>query len=521
MAERQLYEFQRQGISRVRAAFAAGHSGFLLYDEMGLGKTIQALAVVDQMKPRGPVLVVGPKSCLNVWNGYQNQFTYELRKVGSTHPFKNHDVVVVSYNYLVQVYKAYLLDCIETRTTTVPQYMRLVQLYDTDLLPPLSNAVNEVRMQEALCALAKRELHDKRKTNLDRFGVLLFTTHFSLVILDEAHLLKNCDSKTSKAVGFLSRSRSLALTGTPIMNHGDELQSILRYGLCSDTAPLDEISLGRKKCDLPELQLLQQQQQQPLAQQLVRLSWTDDIEAKECYDRLTSVNHLALTHAQRQLCLEPLSERKSATWTPASHMLFPRWVRDDIALMLLVLLRVARRVYDAGLVRLWIVKAVASAATAVKTQPSIKMYWVDRFLRQPSIRNQKVVCICTYRKFLEEHMAPYLTRRGFKNLLFAGDKTQTQQQVLTRFTEDNSIRVLLLVKSAGALGLNLQAAASVCVIMDPHFNGAQDDQAAARVDRIGQTREITIRRLVLANSVDSDMLTLQGIKSDRIASALY
>jgi SNF2 family DNA or RNA helicase len=204
-------------------------------------------------------------------------------------------------------------------------------------------------------------------------------------------------------------------------------------------------------------------------------------------------------------------------------MLFPRWVRDDIALMLLVLLRVARRVYDARLVRLWIVKAVASAAaaTAVKTQPSIKMYWVDRFLRQPSTRNQKVVCICTYRKFLEEHMAPYLTRRGFKSLLFAGDKTQTQQQVLTRFTEDDSIRVLLLVKSAGALGLNLQAAASVCVIMDPHFNGAQDDQAAARVDRIGQTRETTIRRLVLANSVDSDMLTLQGVKSDRIASALY
>lgn len=51
---------------------------------------------------------------------------------------------------------------------------------------------------------------------------------FHRVVLDEAHMIKNADSQTSKAVRLLASKCRWALTGTPLVNGGHGT-SILRY----------------------------------------------------------------------------------------------------------------------------------------------------------------------------------------------------------------------------------------------------------------------------------------------------
>ncbi len=56
--------------------------------------------------------------------------------------------------------------------------------------------------------------------------------------------------------------------------------------------------------------------------------------------------------------------------------------------------------------------------------------------------------------------------------------TQTRiglQRALEQFRDDDGITVMLLVKAAGSLGLNLQFAAHL-ILFDPHWNNALDEQ---------------------------------------------
>ncbi|KAI9791133.1 MAG: hypothetical protein M1816_004364 [Peltula sp. TS41687] len=62
-------------------------------------------------------------------------------------------------------------------------------------------------------------------------------------------------------------------------------------------------------------------------------------------------------------------------------------------------------------------------------------------------------------------------------------------EALDLFQKDAAVNVLLLSITCGALGLNL-AAASRAYIMEPHWNPTVEEQALARIHRMGQTKEI-------------------------------
>src|SRR5690606_22283028 len=53
--------------------------------------------------------------------------------------------------------------------------------------------------------------------------------HFDLVVLDEAQRIKNRNSTTSQIVRSISRTRSWALTGTPVENSPEDLVGIFEY----------------------------------------------------------------------------------------------------------------------------------------------------------------------------------------------------------------------------------------------------------------------------------------------------
>ncbi|KAL6704240.1 hypothetical protein ACN47E_008408 [Coniothyrium glycines] len=77
--------------------------------------------------------------------------------------------------------------------------------------------------------------------------------------------------------------------------------------------------------------------------------------------------------------------------------------------------------------------------------------------------------------------------------------------------EDPNVRVMLVSIGAGGLGLNLTTANKV-FMMEPQFNPAAEAQAVDRVHRLGQDREVVIKRFIMENSFEEKMLELQNKK---------
>lgn len=104
-----------------------------------------------------------------------------------------------------------------------------------------------------------------------------------------------------------------------------------------------------------------------------------------------------------------------------------------------------------------------------------------------------------------------LGHRSFGTL--TGDLPATQRQALVdQFSASLEPRVLVAQIQAGGVGINLQAA-SVVVLTEPQWKPSTEEQAIARCHRLGQTRPVSVYRLLTAHSVDERMLVVLARKS--------
>jgi SNF2 family DNA or RNA helicase len=94
-----------------------------------------------------------------------------------------------------------------------------------------------------------------------------------------------------------------------------------------------------------------------------------------------------------------------------------------------------------------------------------------------------------------------------------------RQRVIRSFGESESIRVFLVSLRSGGVGLNLTAATHAYLI-DIWWNPAVEEQAINRIHRIGQTQPVVVRQLVVRNSVEERLLTLQAKKESMVRRAL-
>ncbi|TGZ79831.1 hypothetical protein EX30DRAFT_308430 [Ascodesmis nigricans] len=88
---------------------------------------------------------------------------------------------------------------------------------------------------------------------------------------------------------------------------------------------------------------------------------------------------------------------------------------------------------------------------------------------------------------------------------------------LQQFRTDSNCSILLTSMKAGGVGLNLTDA-SLVLSLDLWWNRATEDQAFARVHRLGQTKEVEVVRLVVRDTVEQRILQLQKMKM-RVAGA--
>ena len=114
----------------------------------------------------------------------------------------------------------------------------------------------------------------------------------------------------------------------------------------------------------------------------------------------------------------------------------------------------------------------------------------------------------------------FLERGGYRYVRLDGATPQKERErVLATYEQSNGPILLLISLRAGGVGLNLTAANHVW-LMDCWWNSSIEDQAIDRVHRLGQTRAVTVHRLLVEHTIEDRILEIQRRKKALVNHAL-
>ena len=106
---------------------------------------------------------------------------------------------------------------------------------------------------------------------------------------------------------------------------------------------------------------------------------------------------------------------------------------------------------------------------------------------------------------MEEEKIPYYE--------ITGETSKEKRQQLVKDFNAGDVPVFLISLKAGGVGLNL-AGADVVIHYDPWWNQAVQNQATDRAHRIGQTKKVTVYKLIAKGSIEEKIQKLQETKKD-------
>lgn len=403
---------------RTGAAWLAGRQRFgLLADDMGIGKSAQAVAAADLLDEER-VTVICPAVMCDAWRNTFMDFGDLPRDVSVAGPKR------------------------------LPEAQRgaLVTSYERAQRPDVAAAI------------------------ADRGGT---------VVLDEAHYLKDPESKRSQGIfATLSgnKHRVYPLTGTPITNHAGELFPLFRF---AGLWPGDYWSFVSRFCVTRET------------------DYGFAVMAHRNVDELRQMLATIMLRRRQQVVLPP---------TDYKHITVPLGECDTAGDVFKQLRQVApsaaRRV--AGLVSGGNLKtALEDTETSTERRLVGCLKAVPCANRIASVLDRdptnKVVVFCI-------HSAPLALFAGILEpygvVEFTGDTPKSKTgQLVARFQTDARCRVALCQMKAAGVGITLTAANYLMVVERP-WSPADEDQATRRIIRIGQTRPTFVRYVSLEDSID-------------------
>ncbi|KAH7931126.1 hypothetical protein BV22DRAFT_1137807 [Leucogyrophana mollusca] len=144
---------------------------------------------------------------------------------------------------------------------------------------------------------------------------------------------------------------------------------------------------------------------------------------------------------------------------------------------------------------------------------SAKLARLDALLQELKAGDHRVLVYFQMTRMMDL-MEEYLIYRQYKYLRLDGSsKLEDRRDMVIDWQTRPDIFVFLLSTRAGGLGINLTAADTV-VFYDHDWNPSNDAQAMDRAHRLGQTRQVTVYRLITKGTIDERIIQLARVKKD-------
>lgn len=336
---------------------------------------------------------------------------------------------------------------------------------------------------------------------LDRYD--LERHEFSYVVLDEAQNIKNPLATTTKAAKALRCRRRLALTGTPTENRPMELWSIMDFLM---PGYLGSYEFFRTNIERPileggtsvEVAKMLNAKTRPFILRRLKA----DVE-KELPPKIESVLHVEMTPSQKHIYTQILNEVRPKVFDAISK----KGIQGASVSILAALLRLRQVCNHPNSI---------DAFSEAPGFDSGKFNLLKDLLQEALESGRKILLFSQFRGMLTI-IRNWLDELGTEYLYLDG-ATRNRQDLIDTFARDDSPRLFLISLKAGGSGLNLMAADTV-VIYDPWWNPAVESQAVDRAHRIGQSKTVSVYRLVTEDSVEQKIMALKAKKS-KIVDAL-
>ena len=315
-----------------------------------------------------------------------------------------------------------------------------------------------------------------------------------MLVLDEAHAIKNGSAQASEAVRCIDARHRICLTGTPIENHLGELWSLLDFINPGLLGGKDEFTLQFRqpiedKGDKIRLEALRDRVRPYI------LRRTKDAVAPELPAKTHLVRAVELSGAQRELYE---SIRVAAHADVRQHIRQRGLAGSQIAI-LDALLKLRQVCCDPRLV---------SVDAAREITGSAKLDVLLELVTSQLADGRRILIFSQFARMLSL-ISESLLARGVGHVTLTGN-TPDRQKPIDAFQQGRADVFLISLKAGGA-GLNLVGADTV-IHYDPWWNPAAQAQATDRAHRIGQTKPVFVHDLIAAGSVEERMLSLQRHK---------
>ncbi|WP_329405160.1 DEAD/DEAH box helicase [Nocardia vinacea] len=434
----QLRPYQERGLAWLATMSRYGVGG-ILADDMGLGKTVQVLALL----------------------------VHEREGTDGSGP-----TLLVS------------------PMSVVGNWQREAQRFAPDLRVLVHHGVGRKSGTDLDEAVADADLVITTYSLLARDTAELARQQWDRVVLDEAQHIKNAGTRQAKAARAVPARHRLALTGTPVENRLEELRSILDFTMPKVLGSAQTfrarfavpIERDRDENAISRLRTVTQ----PFVLRRVK---TDPAVISDLPEKLEMTVRANLTVEQAAL-YQAVVDDMMTKLKDAKGMARKGAVLGALTRLKQVCNHPAHFLGD------------GSGVLHRGSHRSGKLALVEDVLDAVLADGEKALLFTQFREF-GELIAPYLTERfGTKiPFLHGGVPKKQRDTMVERFQEPDGPSLMLLSLKAGGTGLNLTAANHV-VHLDRWWNPAVENQATDRAFRIGQQRNVQVRKLICVDTIE-------------------
>jgi SNF2 family DNA or RNA helicase len=435
-----LRPYQQRGLSWLSFLGRLG-VGAILADDMGLGKTVQLLSLI--------------------WA--------ERSKSGSVRDSSDLPTLLICPMSLVG------------------NWEREAERFTPGLAVHVHHGADRLAGTELEAALAAADLVITTYQVAVRDRAVLSEISWTRMVVDEAQAIKNHLSQQAKAVRSLPAASRIALTGTPVENQLSELWSIMEF---ANPGVLGTEKVFREKYAVP-------------------IERHGSEEAARELRRVTEPFVLRRLKTDKSIISDLPDKQEMKVWcnlTQEQASLYAATVTDMLS-----------RIEDASedIQRRGLVLATMAKLKQVCNHPahllgdgsrlagrSGKLARLEEICEEIVAEGDKALCFTQYAEF-GRMLQPYLAARtGCPVLFLHGGTTKKQRDAMVaRFQEADEPLLFLLSLKAGGTGLNLTAANHV-IHVDRWWNPAVEDQATDRAFRIGQRRDVQVRKFVCVGTLE-------------------
>uniref|UniRef100_A0A8C2Y9P9 Chromodomain helicase DNA binding protein 5 n=1 Tax=Coturnix japonica TaxID=93934 RepID=A0A8C2Y9P9_COTJA len=456
-----LHPYQLEGLNWLRFSWAQG-TDTILADEMGLGKTVQTIVFLYSLykegHSKGPYLVSAPLSTIINWEREFEMWAPDFYVVTYTGDKESRSVI----------------------------------------------RENEFSFEDNAIRSGKKVFRMKKEAQI-KFHVLLTSyelitidqavlgsIEWACLVVDEAHRLKNNQSKFFRVLNSYKIDYKLLLTGTPLQNNLEELFHLLNFltperfnnleGFLEEFADIskeDQIKklhdllgphmLRRLKADVfknmpSKTELIVRVELSQMQKKYYKFILTRNFEALNSKGGGNQVSLLNIMMDLKKCCNHPYLFPVAAVEAPV----LPNGSYDGNSLV----------------------------------KSSGKLMLLQKMLKKLRDGGHRVLIFSQMTKMLDL-LEDFLEYEGYKYERIDGGITGgLRQEAIDRFNAPGAQQFCFLLSTrAGGLGINL-ATADTVIIYDSDWNPHNDIQAFSRAHRIGQNKKVMIYRFVTRASVE-------------------